>query len=97
MRLQITYEWCCEILDDGDIIDTNFADKLQDIGKDELAGNDLVLVLNEGNENEGITNRLWAYVKGGKLPEYFADSMHTPTGYKVPVKYHKELERYFNN
>lgn len=95
MRLKTTYEWCCEVLEDGDIIDNHFEDKLQDIDKDTLPGNDLVLVLVEGNENEGVTNTLWAYVKDGKLPEYFADSSLLPTGYKVPIKYHNELKKYY--
>lgn len=96
MRLKITYEWCCETLEDGDIIDNHFEDDLQRIPKDELPGNDLVLCRVEGNEDEGVTATLWAYVKDSKLPEYFTDSLGLPTGYKVPVKYHNELAKYFN-
>jgi len=97
MRLKTTYEWCCEVLEDGDIIDNHFEDELQRIRKDELPNNDLVLCRVEGNEEEGVTNTLWAYVKDGKLPEYFADSSLMLTGYKVPLKYHNELNKYLQN
>ena len=95
MRLNITYEWCCEFLQDGDIVDNHFEDNLNEIRKDELPNNDLVLCRVEGNEYEGVTNTLWAYVKGNKLPEYFYNSMQEPTSYKVPIKYKKELSKYF--
>jgi hypothetical protein len=95
MRLKTIYEWCCEVLDDGDIIDNHFEDSLQLISKDELPGNDLVLCRVEGNEHEGVTDTLWAYVKDGKLPEYFSNANMCVTGYKVPVKFHNELKKYY--
>lgn len=95
MRTKVIYEWCCETLDNGDIVDNHFEDKLQDIGKDELPNNDLVLCRAEGNEVDGVTDTLWAYVKNWQLPEYFTDSMQQPVNVKVPAKYHKELLSYF--
>ena len=60
----VKYEWTLETLQDGDIVDSDFSDTLS-FDKAELPGNDLGLVRNEGNENEGVTYRLWAYVKDG--------------------------------
>lgn len=88
-----TYEWTLEEMKDGEIVDSDFSDILK-FDKSYLAGNDLGLVLSIGNEREGITDRYWAYVKDGKLPEYFTDSMGETVGYKVPIKFHKELNKY---
>lgn len=33
MRNQVKYEWCLEVLEDGDIVDNHFEDKLCDINK----------------------------------------------------------------
>lgn len=63
--------------------------------KADLSGKDLGLVRHEGNENDGVTDRLWAYVKDGKLPECFSDSMGTPIAIKVPQRFHIELKNYF--
>jgi predicted membrane-bound dolichyl-phosphate-mannose-protein mannosyltransferase len=96
MRTKVTYEWTLEIIQEGDIVDSNFFDAVSDFDKADLAGNDLGLVRYEGNENEGTTNQLWAYVKDGKLPEYFSNANMCVTGYKVPVKYHTELSKYLS-
>lgn len=93
MQTKVNYEWTLETLDDGDIIDSDFADKLT-FDKDDLVGKDLGLVRDEGNEADGITDRLWAYVKDGNLPEYFSDSMGTPIAIKVPQRFHNELKAY---
>lgn len=97
MRNQVKYEWCLEVLEDGDIVDNHFEDKLCDINKDELPNNDLVLCRVEGNEDQGAIDTLWAYVKDGKLPEYFSNAYLQPVGYKVPIKYHTELNKYLHN
>lgn len=91
----ISYEWTLEIMQDGEITDSSFCDSLE-FDKADLVGNDLGLVRNEGNEIAGIEDRYWAYVKDGKLPEYFTNAMGESVGYKVPVKYHKELNKYLN-
>lgn len=95
MQTKVTYDWTLETLDGEDIIDNDFSDKLT-FDKYDLAGKDLGLVRNEGNEADGITDRFWAYVKDGKLPEYFSDSMGTLISIKVPQRFHKELNKYFN-
>ena len=94
MQTKVAYEWTLETVEDGDIIDSNFADNLTEIDNADLIGKDLGLVRNEGNENDGVTDRLWAYVKDGKLPEYFSDSMGTPIAIKVPQRFHNELKNY---
>lgn len=89
-----SYEWTLEEIQDGEIIDSSFLDTLS-FDKAYLAGNDLGLVLNIGNENTGVSERYWAYVKDGKLPEYFTNENGESIGYKVPVKFHNELKKYF--
>ena len=96
MRNKITYEWTLEIIEDGEIIDSQFQDILSDIPKEDLPGNDLGLVTNEGNEIDGVTGRLWAYVKDGKLPECFTNADGQPVEYKVPQRFHIELSKYIN-
>lgn len=73
MPNKVIYEWSIETVDEhGDIIDSSFWDELP---KEPLEENQrLCLVRNEGNETDGLTDRLWAYVVDGKLPEYFTDS-----------------------
>ena len=94
MQIKVAYEWTLETVEDGDIVDSNFVDSLTEINNADLTGKDLGLVRNEGNENDGVTNRLWAYVKDGKLPECFSDSMGAPIAIKVPQRFHVELKRY---
>lgn len=90
----ITYEWTLEVITEGDIVDNDFSDALS-FNKDDLVGNDLGLVRNEGNEVAGIEDRHWAYVKDGKLPEYFTNAEGQSVSIKVPIKYHNELKRYY--
>lgn len=91
----VTYEWSLETIEDGDIIDSDFSDSLV-WNAEELKGNELVLVRNEGNENEGVTDRFWAYVKNSKLPEFFQDGGGQTIKIKVPQKFHKELQKYYS-
>lgn len=97
MRKQVVYEWCIETKDEhGDIIDSNFQDILSDLSKPE-SNEGLVLVRHEGNERQGNTDTVWAYVVDGKLPEYFADGMNTPVGAKVPERFKMELSAYLTH
>jgi hypothetical protein len=95
----VQYEWTLETLEDGDIIESEFTnDEKLTFKKEYLTDNtDLGLVRNEGNDNEGLTDRLWAYVKDGKLPEFFCNERNEPTGFMIPARFHKELNRYFNS
>lgn len=91
MRIKVNYEWCREVMDGEDIVDNHFEDQLVDLIDSEGV---LVLVRNEGNENEGVTDRFWAYVVNGKLPDCFSDAMGNELpGLPVPLRFHKELSK----
>lgn len=97
MRNKVHYEWDVETMDEhGDVLDhfhCDTAEKALD-ELDEATAQEprqLVLVRDEGNEEDGITNRTWAYVKDGQLPIYFQDENF------VPVRFHKELQKALGN
>jgi hypothetical protein len=95
MANKIDYEWTLEeINEDGDIIDSDFNDKLSNFNKANLDGKDLGLVRNEWSDENGLEYRYWAYVKNGKLPETFEDGAGHKISIKVPKKFHKELKQY---
>lgn len=99
MRNTTYYEWDYEVIDSdsGDVLDHWHEDSLSDFGRPLEENERLLLVRNEGNEIEGLTDRLWAYVKDGKLPEYFSNAEGNEVGYKVPKRFHDELAKYLNN
>lgn len=90
-----SYEWDIELLDaeTGDILDHDHRDKLADFQIGDEDGSALVLVRDTGNEDDGLQDRLWAYVTDGKLPEFFSDSGGRATGYKVPQRFHREVAK----
>lgn len=90
MATKVQYEWSLETVEDGDIVDSDFSEILPTEWLSE-PGTELCLVRNEGNENKGVLDRYWAYVKNGKLPEYFSNSMQQQICIKVPQRFHKEL------
>lgn len=96
---QVRYEWDYEIvdLDSMDVLDHWHEDKLTGFGRPLEENERLVLVRNEGNEGEGLEDRLWAYVEDGKLPQYFSNANGNQTGYKVPLKYRSELTNYLKH
>jgi hypothetical protein len=95
MKNNITYEWDFETRDlYGAIEDHNFRDTLSEFHEYDKTKY-LVLVRNEGNEREGLTDRFWAYVKNKHLPEYFQDAANEEVKIKVPAKFHNELKKYF--
>ena len=92
VRDKTTYEWDIETYYDGpdsDIEDHCFFDKLTEMpNRDDFElYNELVLVRDVGNEIEGLNDRAWAYVKDGKLPEFFGN------GVRVPKRFHTELAK----
>jgi hypothetical protein len=92
MKKEIVYEWCIEDRDEfGDVEDLNFADNLADLNTET---GDIVLVRSEGNDAEGVTDRYWAYVKDGKLPDVFEIAGEL-TQIKIPNRFHKEVDLYF--
>lgn len=101
MRNTKKYEWDLEELepydsanDCQDIIDHNHADKLKELLpiKNDFKHSDLALVLDIGNDEDGLEDRYWAYVVNNRLPSHFDNS-----DYKVPQRFHKELKRIWNS
>jgi len=91
MKTTITYEWDIEEVDQyGDIVDHHHADEARNLP--DVSG-DLVLVRDAGNEHFGVTERSWAYVVEGALPEFFTDAYGAETA-KVPKRFHDELRLY---
>jgi len=91
MKDEIKYEWCYETIEDGDIMECDFEDKLTSF-TDNRKTDTLCLIRNVGNDIEGLKDRVYAYVKDNKLPEYFEESE-----FKVPAKFQKELNLFTNN
>lgn len=97
-----SYEWCVEsvVRESGDIEDNNFVSSFAEAASivqsetDEDDGCDyrIVLVRTEGSEDDGVTDRLWAYVEDGSLPEFFANAYGNATSVKVPQRFHKETK-----
>jgi hypothetical protein len=92
----VSYEWDIEHFDEhGDIWDHHHSDTCPGIPEE----NDMRLVLVRDVEefwdgvSQGTIDRQWAYVKDGRLPEFFEDSGQA-RGAKVPQKFHRELAKY---
>ena len=98
MRNTVQYEWLYEHTDiHGDIHDHDHANTYAELMRvsrtiEGLKGN-VVLVRNEGNENEGLTHKSWAYLKDGKLPACFSDAFNCELpNMKVPQKFIKQVK-----
>ncbi len=92
MSQKVNYEWTLEAIDEfDDISDSEFSEKLSAFADAELNGKDIGLVRNEGTEADGLTDRYWAYIKDGKLPEFFSDDQGREVNIKVPQRFHEEL------
>ncbi len=98
--MAVTYEWDVEELEapdtgdnDPDILDHHFCDTYADAVRiaAEYPARRIVLVRNVGNDTEGLTDRAWAYVSGGKLPATFTYAADEDSGIAVPVRFHKEV------
>ena len=85
----VRYEWDIETVSryslGGDVLDHHHADKLKELlfyknEKPDMDGchYDLVLVRDDGNEYDGITNRSWAYETEGKMPTEFDNGIVVP-------------------
>jgi len=108
MKLKVMYEWDFEtsepydeVNDCKDILDHSHWDKLKDSPFEPSELNDelsLVLVRQTYHEDNGVFDRWYAYAKqvNGQwvLPETFD---HSPSGYKVPQKYHREIKAWRNS
>jgi len=105
MRNRTTYEWDIEEVEgldeDADIIDHTFSPELDQFHHAMLSAAlkrednyRLVLVLDQGNEVDGLQDRAWAYVaEDGTLPEFFADAWEATTSHRVPDRFRREIAR----
>ena len=94
-RNKVGYEWDIESWRDNEILDHDFRDKLDWLGKppsdtplEDGATLKVVLVRYVYNDWHGVIDQAWAYVESGVLPETFDD------GVKVPKKLHAEYKRW---
>jgi hypothetical protein len=93
-----TYEWVIETLEDEgeDIAEVNHAETYAEALRwaSSIEGRyDIGLVRDVGNDLVGITDRAWAYVKEGALPETFSYGAGEDSGIRVPKRFHEELAR----
>jgi isopentenyldiphosphate isomerase len=92
-RSRTSYEWGVEfVTKDGheDIDDTYHYESLKQAKEEKSVEYTcrIVLIREQGSEDEGVTDRQWAYLKNdGTLPEEFDG------GTRVPKKFHAEAER----
>jgi hypothetical protein len=105
-RLKTTYEWIVEQIDEhDDIIDTNSHDSYEDAMSERLdvahgaVRMDVGICRDVGNNEQGVVDRVWAYVRGGVLPEYFTDGTEidgevAEVSIKVPKRFHAEVSAY---
>ena len=94
---KISYDWAIKTIDlHGDIIDITHVD----LYPGPVAGCDVCLVRDAGNDVDGLVERQWVYIRpvievrtpGGRdeLPERF--DIAGCMGVKVPQRFHKEVE-----
>jgi hypothetical protein len=75
--MKTTYEWVAEPVDkNGDIIDPIFGDTFEEVCGVEVSDFEgavrinIALVRNTGDEESGLNERQYAYLKGGILTEF---------------------------
>lgn len=88
-RAIVVYEWCIESYFEGtiDVEDVEFYQTLKEM-PEIRSGDALVLVRDVVEIDNDISDRQYAYVKDGQLPEIFDYNA------KVPQRFHVELEKY---
>ncbi len=97
MKTKISYEWVIETLDAaGEIDDVNHADTFPGFPDSDTH---IGLVRDERNTFDGdLENRSWAYIKDGKLPEYFTQPSPVEGQEikvaRVPAKFHHAVEMF---
>ena len=87
----VTYEWVVEEHDQyGDIIDPLFFETYKEAIRESLdcvGYYEIALVRNTGNDEDGLTDRQYAYVNDDELPEEF------DLGNRVPARFHSEVRK----
>lgn len=97
--MTVAYEWDIETVDPktGDIVDHNFNDDLAALLPDFVTQDPtmrLCLVRHVGDDLDGETDRLWAYMDDHwNLPRFFERSDDMPTEVIVPKRYHRMIAR----
>jgi len=93
--MAVSYEWDVESDIDGDI-EHNHVESFSRAANCAEESDSVVLVRDESNERDGRTGRSWAYIDkaSGKLPEFFENAYGSPTGFRVPKRFHEEVERH---
>lgn len=92
--MAVSYEWDVETFDleSDDILDHSHMDK--PVPPSSLCECErLVLVRDDGTDDEGLIDRLWAYVEDDMLPKHFENGAGIETQVRVPKRFHKQLER----
>jgi hypothetical protein len=98
--MTITYEWIVETLDtepvdDPDIIEVDHFDLYKYAAEFSAAHQPsrVALVREVGNDDEGLIERMWAYVRDGGLPEHFEFATDLVVELRVPKRFHDEIAR----
>lgn len=96
--MTVVYEWVVEYLDDiGDIVSVEHWDAYKHAAKSAEPGlpdhTTRIGLVRDRLYDDQLTERLWAYVVDGVLPETFEDC-GAPTGFKVPQSFRNEVARY---
>lgn len=86
----ISYEWALESVNvDDDIEDSYFSDSLKEVKNTEPCDGctgRIALIRNDGNEDDGLKDRQYAYFQNGMLVMYFDG------GIKVPKRFLNEVK-----
>lgn len=108
--MAVTYEWDVEELSEADtgnndpeIVDHNhhdtYAEALAFANGPHMSGDGkpwrIVLVRDVGNDDEGLTDRAWAYLdfKTLRLPDWFEYGAGEISTIRVPKKFQAEIDR----
>ena len=93
MKKEIVYEWAIEHVDEnGDIQDLDHHDDFMSAWVEPVThfGKNIALSRNKGNEEDGLCERGYAYIKNKSLEQYFC------SGHKVPEKFLQEVKKVFD-
>lgn len=97
--MAVTYEWDIETWDPAteEILDHYHADKLEDLLPHFVRQDPtmrLVLIRETGDQVDGITSRLWAYVGDNwSLPRTFEEAGEVETEVAVPQRFHRMIAK----
>jgi len=83
-----TYEWVLEVLEDGDVVDATYADRLASLQP--VSGEWAIALVRQTycTIDGDLLDKQYAYLQNGILPKYFED-----TCIRVPKKYYAEAAR----